>query len=110
MLFRSQVRRFVERSVSSIASVGRESLERDPSPRFRLLLKLTRWRIIHLHLIKLGFPEKNTVVGDSAGGNLALTLTRYLHSIEQGGTTEASQGPNRARPPLAMVGPERTVQ
>ena len=33
----------------------------------------------YLHLIKLGFPEENViVVGDSAGGNLALALTRYL--------------------------------
>ena len=33
----------------------------------------------YLHLIKFGFPEENiVVVGDSAGGNLALALTRYL--------------------------------
>lgn len=35
----------------------------------------------YLYLVKLGFPEENIViVGDSAGGNLALALTRYLLS------------------------------
>ena len=33
----------------------------------------------YLYLTKLGFPEEDIiVVGDSAGGNLALALTRYL--------------------------------
>jgi acetyl esterase/lipase len=33
----------------------------------------------YLYLVKLGFPEEDIiVVGDSAGGNLALALTRYL--------------------------------
>ena len=33
----------------------------------------------YLHLLKLGFQEEDIIiVGDSAGGNLALALTRYL--------------------------------
>ena len=33
----------------------------------------------YIYLVKLGFPEEDIIiVGDSAGGNLALALTRYL--------------------------------
>jgi acetyl esterase/lipase len=35
----------------------------------------------YLHLVKLGFPEEDIIiVGDSAGANLALALTRYILS------------------------------
>ena len=38
----------------------------------------------YLYLIGLGFPERNIViVGDSAGANLALALTRYLLSNKE---------------------------
>ena len=38
----------------------------------------------YLYLIKLGFPEENIIlVGDSAGGNLALALVRYLLSNKE---------------------------
>ena len=38
----------------------------------------------YLYLVKLGFSEKDIVlVGDSAGGNLALALTRYLLSNKE---------------------------
>ena len=38
----------------------------------------------YLHLVKLGFLEENIIlVGDSAGGNLALALTRYLLSNKE---------------------------
>jgi len=38
----------------------------------------------YLYLIKLGFSEENIIfVGDSAGGNLALALTRYLLSNKE---------------------------
>ena len=33
-----------------------------------------------LYLIKLGFSEENIIVGDSAGGNSALALTRHFLS------------------------------
>ena len=38
----------------------------------------------YLYLVKLGFLEENIIiVGDSAGGNLALALTRYLLSNKE---------------------------
>jgi len=38
----------------------------------------------YLYLVKLGFSEENIIlVGDSAGGNLALALTRYLLSNKE---------------------------
>ena len=38
----------------------------------------------YLYLVKLGFSEGNIIlVGDSAGGNLALALTRYLLSNKE---------------------------
>ena len=38
----------------------------------------------YLYLVKLGFSEENVIaVGDSAGGSLALALTRYLSSNKE---------------------------
>ena len=51
----------------------------------------------YLYLIKLGFSEDNIiVVGDSAGGNLALALIRYLLSNKQ-------QQPKLPNIPSALV-------
>ena len=51
----------------------------------------------YLYLIKLGFSEEDIiVVGDSAGGNLALALTRYLLSNKE-------QQPKLPKVPAALV-------
>lgn len=51
----------------------------------------------YLYLIKLGFPEENIVlVGDSAGANLVLALTRYLLSYKE-------QRPELPKVPGALV-------
>ena len=50
-----------------------------------------------LYLVKLGFPEEDIViVGDSAGGNLALALTRYL-------LLNKGQQPKLPKVPAALV-------
>ena len=51
----------------------------------------------YLYLIKLGFSEEDiVVVGDSAGGNMALALTRYL-------ILNKEQQPKLPRVPAALV-------
>ncbi|KAF9648439.1 alpha/beta-hydrolase [Thelephora ganbajun] len=51
----------------------------------------------YLYLIKLGFSEEDIIIiGDSAGGNLALALTRYLLSNKE-------QQPKLPRIPSALV-------
>ena len=48
----------------------------------------------YLYLIKLGFSEEDIIfVGDSAGGNLALTLTRYLLVLNKEGQRGLSKVP-----------------
>ena len=51
----------------------------------------------YLYLTKLGFPEEDIIiVGDSAGANLALALTRYLLSNKE-------QQPKLPKVPSALV-------
>lgn len=51
----------------------------------------------YIYLVKLGFSEENIIiVGDSAGGNLALALTRYLLSNKE-------QQPKLPEIPSALV-------
>ena len=51
----------------------------------------------YLYLLKLGFSEENIiVVGDSAGANLGLALTRYL-------LTNKEEQPNLPKVPAALV-------
>ena len=67
----------VEYRLSSLGEPGKGSLFPFPAALIDALAG-------YLYLVKLGFLEENIIlVGDSAGGNLALALTRYLLSAKE---------------------------